>query len=196
LYFDNSNALIHPLRLGESDAVIMSQKHSSDKITKELALFIVPIAAAYLFITFYEAGFASYFGLPYDLISINFTRVMLANRFALSVAVIAFLWIGLYYNILPSTNSPFFKGMITLILVLALSLGITFGSSDAKNQSKFLVLKAQNEQVVLKIYDDKIITAPFNRKKQTIQKAFFIHKVGIDSNHLYKLETVGPLMPQ
>ncbi|MBU0506955.1 hypothetical protein KJ708_13280, partial [bacterium] len=167
-------------------------KKPADKITKELALFGVPLLAAYLFIMFYEAGFAAFFGIPVDMISIDITHVVLTNRTTLVVAVIAFLWIGLYYNILPSTNSPFFKLMITITLVVSLALGVTFGRSDAKNQSTFLVIKTQQEQVVLRIYKDKIITAPFSRADKQVYQSFYIHNIGDHPDWLYHLEKIGP----
>jgi hypothetical protein len=170
----------------------MSAKKPADKITKELALFGVPLCAAYLFVMFYEAGFAAYFGIPQDMISINITHVILTNRATLIVAVIAFLWIGLYYNILPSTSSPFFKGMISIILVVSLALGVAFGRSDAKNQKSFLVIKTDQEQVVLRIYKDKIITAPFSRVDKQVFQSFYIHNIGEHPGWLYHLEDVGP----
>lgn len=156
---------------------------------------LTPIAAAYLFITFYEAGFTSYYGLPINLIDINATDVFLTNRLTLMVAVLAFLWIGLYYEVLPSANSPVFKGLITFILILALWLGFSFGKSDAKNKREYLVTNNSADRVVIRIYRNNVIMAPFNREQKTIEKNFYIHNLGTDPQMQYKLQNVGPLVP-
>lgn len=171
-------------------------KEKRDKVTKEFALFLTPLVAAYLFITFYESGYTSFYGIPHYLISINITDIVLTNRMTLMAAVLAFLWIALYYNVLPSANSPLFKGMITFIVLLALALGFFFGKNDAQKKVEFLVINSTPEQVVLKIYDDKLITAPFDRKTKTIERIFLIGKVGSDSHLMYSLENVGPLTPR
>lgn len=168
-------------------------KEKRNRVTKELALAITPLAAAYLFISFYEAGFCSHFGIPIELIKISFNDVLLTNRLTLMVAVLAFLWIGLYYNVLPSANSPVFKGMITMILILCFWLGFTFGEYDANNKKDYLVLQGPQEQVVIKIYGDKIITAHFDRQSKTIEKNFQVHLAGENPNLIYRLQAVGPL---
>ncbi|EKD50696.1 MAG: hypothetical protein ACD_62C00453G0001 [uncultured bacterium] len=175
---------------------VFPSKKADNKITKELAMFLVPLAAAYLFITFYEAGYSAFFGIPLDLISVNITQVLLTNRLTLMVAVIAFLWIGLYYNILPSTSSPFFKGMISVILILSFALGIAFGRSDAASQKNFLVSNTEPEQAVLRIYNNTIISASFDRNNKTVFKTFSIRPIDQSNNILFHNETIGPLTPQ
>lgn len=171
-------------------------KEKRDKVTKELALFLTPLIASYLFIAFYESGYTSFYGIPHYLISINITDIVLTNRMTLMAAVLAFLWIALYYNIMPNANSPLFKGMITFIVLLALTLGFFFGKNDAQKKVEFLVINSDPEQVVLKIYNNKLITAPFNRKSKTIERKFLIGKVGTDPHLVYTLENVGPLIPR
>lgn len=170
----------------------IEEKEKKNRVTKEIALAITPIAAAYLFIAFYEAGFCSFYGIPHDLININITDVFLTNRYTLIVAVIAFLWIGLYYNLLPSASSPIFRLIITFILIGALSLGFMFGTSDARNKKEYLVVGNNPEMVVVKIYGNNIIMAQLNRDANSFEKKFTINKVGMTSNQ-YRLERVGPL---
>ncbi len=170
-------------------------KEKKNRVTKEMALAITPIAAAYLFIAFYEAGFCGFYGIPHDLIDINITDVFLTNRATLIVAVIAFLWIGLYYNLLPSASSALFKGFITLILIASLWLGFMFGNNDAKNKLEYLVVKGPLETAVLKIYGDNIVMAPFDRVSKTFDRNFSIHKVG-SKDFQYRSENVGPLAPR
>lgn len=171
----------------------MSEKDKKERLTKEIALLLTPVITAYLFIAFYEAGFSGYFSIPIELININFTDVILTNRLTLMVAVIAFLWIGLYYNLLPSASSPIFKGMITFILLLSLWLGFAFGNSDAKSKEFYLVTRTQPSKAVLKIYGDLMILAPINRVQKTFEKNFTILRVGQDPALFLQLEHVGPL---
>lgn len=171
-----------------------AERDKKNRVTKELALALTPVAAAYLFMIFYEAGFSSYFGIPIELIEINITDVFLTNRLTLIAAVIAFLWIGLYYNVLPSTNSPVFKGLITAILILSLWLGFKFGKTDASTREEFLVTTDQPEYVVLTIYGDNFIMAPIDRQTHTFKRQFKIMKVGKDKGLVYKVEKVGPLL--
>lgn len=173
-----------------------SVRDRKNRITKELGLALTPIAAAYLFILFYEAGFASYFGIPIDFIEIRITDIFLTNRLTLIAAVIAFLWIGLYYDMLPSASSPVFKGLITAILVLSLWLGFTFGKYDARTKENFLVTNERPEYVVLVIYGENIIMAPLDRAKNAFSKRFKVAKVGRDGDKVYKMERVGPLRAQ
>lgn len=171
----------------------MSEKDKRERLTKEVALLVTPIITAYLFIAFYEAGFSGYFSIPVELIDINITDVILTNRLTLMVAVIAFLWIGLYYNLLPSASSPIFKGMVTFILLLSLWLGFAFGNSDAKSKEFYLVTPSQPPKAVLKIYGDLIILAPINRVQKTFDKNFTILRAGEDTTSSFRLERIGPL---
>lgn len=175
----------------------MATDKGRNRVTKELAMAITPVVAAFLFIAFYEAGAADYYSIPTDLITVNFTDVLLTNRLTLMVAVIAFLWIGLYYDMLPSAGSPVFKGMITLILILALWLGFLFGRNDAKTKQDYMVYQdPHKEMVVLKIYADKMIMAPLLRHTQGFRRSFKIIPLTQSSEILLHLEDVGPLTPQ
>lgn len=173
-----------------------SDRDKRNHMTKEIALALTPIAAAYLFIAFYEAGFSGFYNIPIDLIKISFNDVLLTNRLTLMVAVLAFLWIGLYYNVLPSANSPVFKGVITMILILCLWLGFFFGQSDAAKKTEYLVTKTTDEMseyVVLKIYGDTIVSAKLDRRTNSFQKQYKIHQAGDNPNLIYHLESIGPL---
>ena len=174
-----------------------SDRDKRNHVTKEIALALTPIAAAYLFIAFYEAGFCGYYGIPTDLIKISFNDVLLTNRLTLMVAVLAFLWIGLYYNVLPSANSPIFKGVITVILILCLWMGFNFGYYDAQKKSDYMLTKTDvGEFVVLKIYGDTVVSAKYNRINKTFQREYRLHTSGQDPNLIYHLETTGPIKPQ
>lgn len=170
-----------------------NEPEKKNRITKELALAITPIAAAFLFVIFYEAGFSYFFGIPSSLIKVHLSDVVLTNRMTLIIVAVAFLWIGLYYNVLPSANSALFKGIITFILLLIFFLGYQSGNWEAKNRQDYLVLSTNPELVVLRIYGDNAVAAPFNRQAKTIEKEFTVHKVGDDPKLEYRWETIGPL---
>lgn len=164
-----------------------------DFITKEIFILVTPFLASYLWTIFYEAGFAMVYGIPFDFINLNVIDILLTNRLTLLAATIAFLWIGLYYNLLPSATSAVFKGLITLLLIVSISLGFVFGQNDAKTRVDYLVANTRPESVVLKIYDDTIILAPFDRVSKAVFKSFTIHKVGA-SPLQFTTQAVGPLV--
>jgi len=70
------------------------------------------------------------------------------------------------------------------------------GRSSALNKDEFLVTTTSEEMVVLRIYDDKLICAPFERATREIKRSFVVLKVGEDPNLVLNLETVGPLHPK
>lgn len=171
-----------------------NKKARKDFVTKEFFILFTPFLASYLWTVFYEAGYAEVFGIPYDLISLNSYGVLLTNRLTLLAGTVAFLWIGLYYNLLPSLTSPLFKGLITVILILAISLGFTFGRSEATSKKIFPVLNTEPPMVVVKIYGDKLVAAKFNPKTRVVRKEFSIFKLGEHKNLSFSIRTVGPLI--
>lgn len=164
-----------------------------DFITKEIFILITPFLASYLWTIFYEAGFAMAHGIPFDFIDLNVVDILLTNRLTLLAATIAFIWIGLYYNLLPSATSPIFKGLITLLLIVSISLGFVFGYDDAKSKIDYLVANTHPESVVLKIYEDTLILAPFDRTSKIVYKSFTIRKLG-EGNLQLSTQAVGPLI--
>lgn len=169
------------------------KKKPRDFVTKEFFILLCPFIASYLWMVFYESAFANYFGIPTDLIQVELIDIFAANRLILIAATIGFLWVGLYYNVLPSINSPLFKVMITLILFFAITLGFVFGKSQAESKTDFFVTNLPESNVVLKIYGDVMIVAPFDRQKKTIQKNFQLIKLGTEKDLKLKLESIGPL---
>lgn len=164
-----------------------------DFITKEIFILITPFLASYLWTIFYEAGFAQVYGIPYDFIDLKMIDVMLTNRLTLIAATIGFLWIGLYYNLIPNATSPLFKSVITLFLIVSLSLGFVFGHTDAVNRTEYVVLNTVPESVIIKIYGDKVVSAPFDREKRVLYKSFTVHRLGDDSGLTLSPQSVGPL---
>lgn len=171
------------------------QSKSREFVTKEIFIALTPLLASYMWTIFYEAGFSRYFGIPYDLISLDMTDVFLTNRLSLMAAVIGFLWIGLYYNLMPSFSSLAFKAIITLFLGLAISVGAYFGNYSARTMTEYYTLNTNPEQVVLRIYGDNIISAPFELTSRTIKREFYIHKVGTEAGLSLSVKKLGELSP-
>jgi hypothetical protein len=69
------------------------------------------------------------------------------------------------------------------------------GRAEAVNQRNFLVVNSVPEMVVLRIYGDNMICAPFNRETKEVQKSFIIIKAAEDPKLTFNLEEVGPLTP-
>jgi len=86
------------------------------------------------------------------------------------------------------------------VLVIAFSLlSINFaenaGRAQAMKQTEFLVVSTEPEMVVLQIYGDSIICAPFKRETKEVETRFRIMKIAEDSKLALNLEKVGPLRP-
>ena len=178
-----------------SDMENLGQKNKSrDFITKEFFILFSPFLASYLWNIFYEAGYAQFFGIPSSLIRLDAVNVLVTNRLTLTAATLAFLWIGLYYNLLPSISSPLFRGIITLLLILAVSLGFVVGRANARNMAEFLVTKHDGQElVVLRVYGDNIVTSAFDRNGHKLIRSFHIFKVGGKEALALNLEQIGPL---
>jgi hypothetical protein len=90
-------------------------------------------------------------------------------------------------------------GIGPIITILALLLGINFsesvGKAQAMKQTDFLVTNTSLEMVVLQIYGENMICAPFNRDTKEVQTRFTIIKMAEDSKLAFNLEKVGPLHP-
>lgn len=170
------------------------EKERKNWVTKEIFIVLVPLVAAYLCAVIYEAGFASAFGIPEDIITISVTSIFLTTSLSLMVATIAFLWIGLYYKILPSAGSPIFQGLVTFILILALALAYQFGAADARRKTDFYVMVQPEECVVLKVYGSTLVCAPFNRVTREVAKVFLLYPLSQPLPGKLKLEKVGPLI--
>jgi hypothetical protein len=86
------------------------------------------------------------------------------------------------------------------LLVIALSiLSINFaenaGRAQAMKQTEFLVLNTEPEMVVLQIYEENMICAPFNRNTKEVETRFRFVKIAEDPKLILNLEKVGPLHP-
>ncbi len=84
---------------------------------------------------------------------------------------------------------------MTLFLILSIGIGTFYGYYYARNADYFYTLNTPEPQVVLKIYDSKIISAPFDAKTRTVQKEFYIHTAGDEPQLSLSYKQTGPLLP-
>ena len=86
---------------------------------------------------------------------------------------------------------------MTLIMILWLLLVISNNAGDAAalKQEEFLVANTSPEMVVLRIYGDHLICAPFDRATKEAQRSYSVLNVADDPQLMVRLEKVGPLRP-
>jgi hypothetical protein len=78
-------------------------------------------------------------------------------------------------------------------LLMALVVVYYAGQSAAMRQSTYLVTSTSPEMVVLRIYGDNVICAPFDRNTGEVEPSFVVLKVGEDPELMLYSERVGPL---
>jgi uncharacterized membrane protein len=90
---------------------------------------------------------------------------------------------------------PYSRWAFTVVVVALVVFGGTWAAStmQAENQKDFFVPSTSPNSVVLKIYGDNLICAPFNGK--TVEPSFFVLKVNDESRPVLELKRVGPLTP-
>ncbi len=68
------------------------------------------------------------------------------------------------------------------------------GEATALRQKDFLILKTPTEEkIVLKIYEDKLICADFNRDTKELKEEFTVYRLSEGSKLDFRRETIGPL---
>ncbi len=86
--------------------------------------------------------------------------------------------------------------LLILYLVIALVIFYSAGRARALRQEQFLLPTAPSGTVVLQIYGDRLICAPFERATKEVRKSFIVLKMPGDSGVILHLEKVGPLSPK
>jgi len=79
---------------------------------------------------------------------------------------------------------------IVFLLFLAPYLG---GSLQASNKQDFLIPSTNPNSVVLKIYGDNLVCAPFDAETNIVEKSFFILNVNDEPRPLLELTRIGRL---
>jgi phage shock protein PspC (stress-responsive transcriptional regulator) len=88
---------------------------------------------------------------------------------------------------------------ITLYLITTISLLYVFanwaGMVEAREQKGFFIIKEPKPFVVLRIYGDKFICAPFDSKARTVEKTLYILDTPKQDGIWLDWREVGPLKP-
>jgi hypothetical protein len=82
------------------------------------------------------------------------------------------------------------------ILLMMFLISSTVGESEALRKTNFIVARISPEAVVLRIYGDKLICAPFYRETKETEKSFFILNKADISKISFRIEKIGPLYPK
>jgi len=85
-------------------------------------------------------------------------------------------------------------GLRLVILVYVLYLiSSSLGDSEAIKQKNFLVVEGQNDIAVLRIYEGRLICAPFERKTKEVQNSLLIIDSSGQNGLKLNWEEIGPL---
>jgi hypothetical protein len=89
-------------------------------------------------------------------------------------------------------------GIVPHLFLLYILIGVasseSMGNGEALKQTEYLV--TNNNEVVLRIYGDTAIIAPFDRTTKEVNTTFTLIKLATDSNAQFSLEKLGTLHPQ
>jgi hypothetical protein len=96
-------------------------------------------------------------------------------------------------RLLTSIDRKLVLGLLLMFALVYLAWGV--GRYRAISQESFYVVNTSPEAVVLQTTTDYVICAPFDRVSQEIEPAFQILKNGEDQSLVFRLESVGPLVP-
>jgi hypothetical protein len=85
---------------------------------------------------------------------------------------------------------------VGLWVTIAVQAAYPLGETEAKRKAEFLVRLSSPETVILAIYGDYLISAPFDKGQKTVEKSISVIKVGEAPSIGMRFESVGPLMPR
>jgi len=83
--------------------------------------------------------------------------------------------------------------VLVFVLISVIILAYVAGYTRAAKQTTYLVTSTSPEMVVLRIYGDNIISAPFSRNTREVKPSFVVLKVGDDYTLKLNYEHIGPL---
>jgi magnesium-transporting ATPase (P-type) len=156
------------------------------KITAGIKIKLLVFSIALVLIIIYMAC------VSYSFRNKNYYLLLLL--LGISLLLIPFLY--KYHEKFKSQRNFNFKILFFYTIFLSFMLLTLFiaGKISAERQSKFFVINDSEEKIVLRIYNDILICAPFDRANKKIFLNFSIKKTSENSISL-KLEKVGPLKP-
>jgi len=120
----------------------------------------------------------------------------------LALVLYVFPWMNKRRRVKVATWLPFPNLRLvpfTLLMAIWFVYGaVDYGDAIATKQKQFLTTNysysASQEMVLLRVYGDNLVLAPFNRNTKEVQMSFTILKVS-DLKTALTLEEVGPLKP-
>lgn len=83
--------------------------------------------------------------------------------------------------------------ILWILLFFLYAFAGDLGTSEAIRKKNFLVLSDEKNSVVLRIYDDKYVCAPFHRETKQVDRSFIILESSGQNELRFNLEKVGPL---
>ena len=88
-----------------------------------------------------------------------------------------------------------FRFFVNIFVLIWYSLILTpaFGGLNAHNKETFMISKNYPGYVVLKIYGETIIAAPFDSKSKTIKREIMIYKLPSNQSLAFSIKKLGPL---
>ena len=87
------------------------------------------------------------------------------------------------------------SGPLLYLFFISVVLANLAGDAAAISQKEFLVTNTTPAMVVLRVYGDTMICAPFDRNSHEVKKSFTLLKMAEDPKLVLSLENVGPLKP-
>lgn len=94
---------------------------------------------------------------------------------------------------IANTSKGFLGFRLVLGLLLLLMFSFCIGNSAAMRKKHFLILDGKKDTVVLRIYNDKLICAPFNKETKEVNRSLIILESSGKNELRLNWEKVGPL---
>jgi hypothetical protein len=120
----------HAARVAARCIVLLTMSEPQERprrILGEAALLALATAAAYLLAFYYETGYASYFGIPADLIAVDLRSLLLFGVGFVSLAVVLLLVVNFLVMTLPSKAHPGLKRTLFTVSVFSIICFIPVG---------------------------------------------------------------------
>jgi hypothetical protein len=100
------------------------------------------------------------------------------------------------FTYIGGTRGGLFGLRLVILVSVLYFVSASLGVSEAINQKNFLVVERQNDIAVLKIYEGRLICAPFERKTKEVQNSLLIIDSSGQNGLKLNWEEIGPLKLQ
>lgn len=84
--------------------------------------------------------------------------------------------------------------MVGLLIIFALSLSYYNGVGNARRQLEYLVLVGNTDEIILRQYNDTIVSAPIDRTAKQIFRIYTVQKISTAKYISFRPENIGPLV--